>query len=41
MVIYPGVFLLFSSIIYPIMAELLTQSFVVRLKEMEKLIQDQ
>ena len=40
MVIYPGVFLLFSTIIYPIVAEVLTQSFVVRLMEMEQLMQD-
>ena len=40
MVIYPGAFLLFSAIIYPIMAEVLSQSFVIRLKEMEQLIQN-
>ena len=37
---YPTI-LLFSIIICPTVAEVLTQSFVVRLKEMEQLIQDQ
>ena len=33
--------LLVSTIICPTVAQVLTQSFVVRLKEMEQLIQDQ
>ena len=33
--------LLLSVITSPILAEVLTQSFVIRLKEMEQLIQDQ
>ena len=37
---YP-IILLFSVIVCPTVAEVLTQSFVVRLKEMEQLIQDQ
>ena len=35
------VVLLFPTIICPIVAEVLTKSFVIRLKEMEQLIQDQ
>ena len=31
----------FSTILFPTVAEVLTQSFVIRLKEMEQLIQDQ
>ena len=38
--LYPTI-LLFSTIICPTVAEILTQSFVIRLKEMEQLIQDQ
>ena len=37
---YPVIILL-SAIVYPIVAEVLTQSFIVRLKEMEQLIKDQ
>ena len=33
--------LILSAITFPILAEVLTQSFVIRLKEMDQLIQDQ
>ena len=38
--LYPAI-LLVSTIICPTVAEVLTQSFVIRLKEMDQLIQDQ
>ena len=38
--LYPTIILVFT-IICPTLAEVLTQSFVIRLKEMEQLIQDQ
>ena len=41
MMIYQSSILLFSTILCPTVAEVLTQSFVIRLKEMEQLIQDQ
>ena len=41
MVIYQSSILLFSTIICPTVAEVLTQSFVIRLKEIAQLKQDQ
>ena len=39
--IAPIKLLVYSTITTPILAEVLTQSFIIRLKEMEQLIQDQ
>ena len=41
MVVCAPSLLLFSILIRPTVAEVLTQSFVIRLKEMEQLVQDQ
>ena len=41
MVVYSIGLLLFSVLICPTPAEVLTQSFILRLNEMEQLIQDQ
>ena len=39
--IFHQIIFVFSTVICPTVAEVLTQSFVIRLKEMEQLIRDQ
>ena len=41
MTLYQAILVFSTIIICPTVAEVLTQSFVIRLKEMEQLIQDQ